>query len=315
MTTATETPVKAPTKNLVERVEGKAVLRVNTGLAGMERLKEEQRADIKKSIGSSFKLHNGSPTSSINIPFTKQELEIIMPLLTGVDIQDRTKFNLETQEFWKTFEVTVSYNSPKILDISYTVQEVAISDGTRIKMQIPDMIDDWVIYRHCLNSNLVYNKNKNRELSNCWVIIEDEQETIKEQENILALKMEADKEYLRITEDKSNIETLEAMIKVEGHNSSKPLKTLLDKKSFLYNLKDKNPKHFLAILKDKNLNHKAKIYSLTEYRIINNSNGIYSYNGSVIGNMEEMIAYLVAAKNATTVTIMEEQLLNAKNNK
>lgn len=290
-------------------VSGTATLKLNLGLNGLERLNSESKKEIVKYIGSSFKMINGAVTDDTNIPFSKEELEVFMPMIIGVDIQDRTNFNLEVQKYWKSYEVKVTAE-PINLDITYTPTEVTLSSGKKIVIDMPDNIKHWFIYKHCLNSATVAKTKEERGDRQMWAILEDEKEIAEELQTTLNVKMLADKEYLLLAEDNSNNEKLEAFISLTKGQTTKILKNITDKKTFIYNIKDKDAEGFLAIVQDPDLIPKAKLNDMVEHKVLTYTSNIYSFQNKVLGTKEEALQYMKNPNNQDVV-IMEELLLNA----
>lgn len=295
MATATIAEQPAELKTL-QRVERYAFLKLNGNLNGLERLPNDFIPEIKKYIGATFKKVNESITSETLIPLTKDELEILMPMKIGTDIKDRSKFNIDVENFWREFEILVTgetIRNPRRLNISYVKQEVILNDGRKVAVNIPDNLDDWFAYKLCKKNGLVASTKEERESKNFWFILEDEQEIIREEEQIFTLKLQADDAYINVTNKVENIEIFNALLIVfkEIYPVNRALNTEVRKKMFLSEIKDKNPKLFLETIKDDNLKVKAYIYELVECRILNLLNGIYVYDNKTLGDLEETIVY------------------------
>lgn len=317
--TATATPVqeqpKKPTFKAGKTVVGTATLSLNLNLNGLERLNPPDRREIKKQIGSSFKKINDAVTADINIPFTREELEIFMPMEIGIDVQDRTNFNIATQNYWKSFEVNITGSEPKVLNITHTPTEVTLTSGKQVVIDMPENLRDWFAYKFCLQSDLVAKTKEERSNRNMWAVLEDEVEIAKELSDELDIKMLADREYLSLAEDKDNLDKLEAFISLTKHQATRTLKTLTDKKTFIYNLKDKDAKGFLAVVQDKDLLTKAKLNDMVENKVLTYTSNIYTFQNKVLGTKEEAVLYMKNPLNQDVI-IMEELLLNAiKKNK
>ena len=296
MSTATATPEAKSELKTLQRVERFAFLKLNGNLNGLERLPNDFIPEIKKYIGATFKKVNESITSETLIPLTKDELEILMPMKIGTDIKDRSKFNVDVENFWREFEILVTgetVRNPRRLNISYVKQEVILSDGRKVAINIPDNLDDWFAYKLCKKNGLVASTKEDRESRNFWFILEDEQEIIREEEQIFTLKLAADDAYINITNKVENLDTFNALLIVfkEIYPTNRPLNTDVRKKMFLSEIKDKYPKLFLETIKDENLKIKAYIYELVESRILNLVNGIYVYDNKTLGDLEETIVY------------------------
>lgn len=292
------TTAKAETAELktLQRVERYAFLKLNGNLNGLERLPNDFIPEIKKYIGSTFKKVNESITSETLIPLTRDELEILMPMKIGTDVKDRSKFNVDVENFWREFEILVTgetIRNPRKLNISYVKQEVVLSDGRVVAVNIPDNLDDWFAYKLCKKNGLVASTKEERESKNFWFILEDEQEIIREEEQLFTLKLQADDAYINVTNKVENNEIFNALLVVfkEIYPVNRALNTEVRKKMFLSEIKDKYPKVFLETLKDDNLKVKAYIYELVECRILNLVNGIYVYDNKTLGDLEETIVY------------------------
>ena len=315
----TETIDKQIDSKLVH-VERYAYLKLNVNVSGAERFSNKDfLLDIKKYIGASFRSVNGVATSETLIPLTKDEIEVLMPLRIGTDPKDRTKFNIDVENFWREFEVLITGETiinPKKLNICYTKTRCKLLDGREVVLNMPDNLDDWFAYKLAKNSSSVAKTKEERDSPHFWFILEDEKEIIKEEEAQFLIKEKANIHYVSLTTNPKYEDKMKNVIKVFKANGeftvNKPLNTKVREKEFLSLIKDKDAKLFLDTLEDADLEYKAYLIDLLDYQIFKYDNGFYIYNNRIIGDENETVMYLKNQNNSKDLSTIDTLLKASK---
>lgn len=204
-------------------------------------------------------------------------------------------FDASMTEFWADFRITVPEKTPLKLNASYSVQKVLI-DGKEEELEIPVNLFDYIKAHFAMkNSRVAFYGEEKANSSLYDFIMTDLSLATKERETGLKLKNIALEKYLELVKlsSEKNNNTVHYMLDVlqdprENYFSME----VSDKLAKLNEIALENPSAFIAAYDDKNLVSKARLFRLTQTRIVSLEGSEYFFEDIALGDKEQAIAFL-----------------------
>jgi len=123
--------------------------------------------------------------------------------------------------------------------------------------------------------------------------------------NIIKLKKDADKEFIKVSSNPSNMKRILRLMS----NSNPDRMSIEQIENALYEIKNKEPKKFIKISTDKNLELRSEIEEMVSAGVLRKIGNQIIFIDEVLGDTtEDTIVYLKDKKNSGTLTILRAKL-------
>jgi len=240
-----------------------------------KRINPEVMYDTKASIGATL-----TKSGIVNTGLTKEEEKKIMPRLIGVEYND-LQFNQKLKDFFSSLTIKIPWGEEVKLNV--TVDD----DG------FPEDYYDYIKYKFALvNPDVAVSKEK--AIGNKKFYIEDKGKEEKKKYEVLSVKKDAYKEFIKISADEDKINMLLNVIGVKHENLSKEQKEVE-----LEKVVNDTPDKFLEHVKDKNLEIRSFINECISGEVLQKVGNSILDGDVVIGDtIEEAILFLKNKKNS-----------------
>jgi hypothetical protein len=261
--------------------------------------------DSVTKVGSEWK----SETRDVLRGLTPAEEKILLPTIIGIE-PSSPNWDSKTAEYWADFSLRVP---DKGLEFNIWQGENGLPSIANVK--------DWIAYKFCKVSSKVAvseDEYSNRDIYPFYV--EDNKELIKQKTQKLAVRKEADLEFLKLfKEDKAGkVNTLKVnwvmeMYKKHDSTLGKYRDMTNDiKEIYIDEQREKDADVFLSIVKDDKLEERAFISECVSLGYINHVGNAY-YNGDekIGDNMDDSILYLRDAKHSSVLLSLKERVKQA----
>ena len=276
------------------------LLRVNKS-----RVPADVYKDSVTKVGSEWK----SGTSDVLRGLSSDEERIVLPAIIGIE-PSSPNWDSKTAEYWADFSLRVPH-------------EGLVFNIWQGENNLPSLanVKDWIAYRFCVLSSKVAvseDEYSNRDIYPFY--IEDNREIVKKKTEKLAIRKEADLEFLKLfkKDAKGRLDILKinwVMEMFKKHDSTLgSYKDMPDdlKEIYIDEQKDKDAITFLQIIRDDKLEERAFISECVSLGYVNHVGNAY-YNGDekMGDNMDESILYLRDAKHSSVLLSLKERVKQA----
>jgi hypothetical protein len=250
----------------------------------LDHLPEAVRIAAQVRLGSVFV--GRQPLKGVEGEEAKKLFEGILPV--DKDHQDWPHY---VNRYWIELSVKVPFEGVEL--------EIGKDENDK-----PYNVDDYLTYRfvlkhpHCANT-------KEEMVSNNRFYLHDPKRDELEKVKIVRLKKDADKEYIKASNDEKTMNRLIRLL-----SNSKPDNMNVDQKeTLLYELKGKEPAKFIKAARDKNLEIKAEIEEMVSAGVLRKIGNQVIFIDEVLGETtEDTIVYMKDKKNSGTLTTLRAKL-------
>jgi hypothetical protein len=309
MTTAVETPVVKKEQPI--KVKKYATIALNYDWDKLTRIENKQLRSHSVRLGIVFKRVNDIVVSDVNRLLTRPQEEYLLPR-TRLDISAKNeRFDAAVNEFYANYEVELNDTLfSRKLDITVTEKKYTDISGVEHIIEVPDNLDDYLIYKCALQSPNVAKTNEELlNKDNFQVLLTVQEQEKQKVKSIRELKEKAHNLYLNLT---SEINSAQVDWIIESNKSIEDvINDAEDKKNFLFTLQNINPIEFIKIAEDKDIEYKALIRELTHFQVIALLDGIYSYDTTTFGDISQTIGFFKNPDNQL-VQALKAKLKNIK---
>lgn len=273
------------------------VLKVVEGPFFKKNVLKETRSEVKIYVSSSYK----RGTRDVIRGLSPEEERKFLPSIIGIQ-PDSENWDSAVKDYWANFQFRVPLDEGLKLDNS-------LDDKGN-----PVNLDDYIKYRFSLESSVVASTPEERENQSAYsVIMEDEEEVLRDQLDAAKLEVDVDKIYIKLITE-NNIEKKKHVFymlrEVEDGSPSKN-NELLDFQ--LKKIKDRDLQRFKEIVEDPDLEMKVLIKLCIERNILERSGNAIFYMNEMLGQDErETILYLQNQANTKTLSALKQALKNPR---
>lgn len=261
--------------------------------------------DSVTKIGSEWK----SGTQDVLRGLSPKVEKILLPSIIGIE-PSSPNWDSKTAEYWADYSLRVPQEG---LPFNIWQGENGLPAVSNVK--------DWIAYKFCVASSKVAvseEEYSNRDIFPFY--IEDNKELVKQKTIKLAVRKEADLEFLKLFKEdsKGNISTLKVnwvMEMYKKHDSTlgryQDMSNEL-KEIYIDEQREKDSELFLEIIKDDKLEERAFISECASLGYINKVQNAY-YNGDekMGDNMDEAILFLRDTKHSNVLLTLKERVKQA----
>ena len=227
--------------------------------------------------------------------------------LKGFDLADEKKFMegildvnpdhvdwpKHSKQFWAELTVPVGFTG---VELEIGTNE----DGSPINIM------DFIKYNFALkHPHVALTKAEMDSNFNKRFYIQDLSRDDKVKNNIIKVKKDADKEFIKVS---SNLKNMKRILRILSNvNPERMTEDQIE--NSLYELKNKDPKKFIRVATDKNLEIKAEIEELVSAGVLRKIGNQVIFIDEVLGDtIEDTIVYLKDKKNSGKLTILRAKL-------
>ena len=244
------------------------------------------RAEATMKLGSGFV--NRQPLKPFSISEEKKYMQGILDVNP-----DHVDWPKHSKKFWAELTIPVGFTGVE-LEIGKD------ENGT------PLNIMDFIKYNFALkHPHVSLTKQEMDKDYNKRFYIQDLTRDDKVKNNIIKLKKDADKEFIKVSSNPSNMKRILRLM-----STSNPDRMSVEQiENALYEIKNKEPKKFLKIATDKNLELKSEIEEMVSAGVLRKIGNQIIFIDEVLGDTtEDTVVYLKDKKNSGKLTILRAKL-------
>ena len=244
------------------------------------------RAEATMKLSSVFV--NRQPLKGFSLADEKKYMEGILDVNP-----DHVDWPKHSKQFWAELTIPVGFTG---VELEIGTNE----DGSPINIM------DFIKYNFALkHPHVALTKGEMEKEFAKRFYIQDLTRDDKVKNNVIKLRKDADKEFIKMSSNPSNMKRILRLM-----SNSNPDRMTDDQiENSLYEIKNSEPKKFIRIAKDKNLELKAEVEELISAGVLRRIGNQVIFIDEVLGDtIEDTIVYLKDKKNSGKLTILRAKL-------
>lgn len=252
----------------------------------LSHLPKEVRAEAVMKLSSVFV--NRQPLKGFSLTDEKKYLEGILDVTSG-----HADWPKHTKTFWADMSIPVGFTGVEL--------EIGLDESGD-----PISIMDYIKYHFALkHPHVALSVDEMESAFGKRFYLQDKSREDVMQNNIIQVKKDADKVFIKVSDDIKNMRRILRLIS----NTNPDRLTREQVENSLYTLKDKNPKKFIRIATDKNLELKSEIEEMVTAGVLRKIGNQVIFIDEVLGDtVDDTIIHLKDKKNSGKLTIMRAKL-------